>query len=104
MYVEIPTKVSLYGLIKDIDNIGAAHSNMVLEAVLTDVLHQLLQIVDLSNCDTAVHTVWVVGNLTLAQVGLDDALRIVCRNAEEGKRTFTDLGINSTKSINFIIK
>ena len=101
MYVELPTKVSLYGLIKDIDNIGAAHGNMVLKAVLTDVLHQLLQIVDLGNGYTAVHTVWVVGNLALAEIGLDNALRIVGRYAEEGEGAFADLGLDSTKGIYF---
>ena len=99
MGVEIPAEVGLDGLVEDVDDIGAAHGDMVLEAVLADVLHQPLQVVDLGHGDAAVHAVRIVGNLALAQVGLDATLGVVGGDAEEGERTTGDLGIDSTEGV-----
>ena len=88
MNVEVPAEISLDGLVQNVDDIGATHSHMMLETVLADVLHQLLQVVNLRDCDTAIHSVRIVGELTLAQIGLDGALWIVGRDAEEGKWAF----------------
>ena len=72
---------------------------MVLETILADVLHQFLQIVNLRHSNTAIHAVWVIGDFALAQVRLDTAFGIVRRDAEEGKRAFANLGIDSTKGV-----
>ena len=58
---------------------------MVLETILTDIFHQLLQVINLGNSDTAVHAVWLVGNLSFAEIGLDAATRVVGGDAEEGE-------------------
>lgn len=101
MNVEVPTEIGLYGLVENVDNIGTTHGNMVLEAVLTDVLHQLLQVVDLGHSDATVHAIGVVGDFSLTEIGLDAAFGIVGRNTEEGEGAFADLRIDSTKGINF---
>ena len=88
MYIKVPAEVGVDGLVKDVDDIGAAHGNVVFEAVLADILHQLLQVVDLRDSNTAVHAVGVVGDFTLTQISLDAAFGVVCRDAEEGERTF----------------
>lgn len=97
--VEVPAEVGLDGFVQDVNDIGAAHSHMVLEAILADILHQLLQVVHLCDGNTSVHAVWVVGQLSLTQIGLDTALRVVGRDAEEGERTFADLGIYGSKGV-----
>ena len=51
MYIQVPSEIGLDGLVKDVDDIGAAHGNVVFEAVLADILHQLLQVVDLRDSD-----------------------------------------------------
>ena len=99
MHVQVPTQIGVDGLVEDVHHISAAHGHMVLEAILADVLHELLQVVNLCHCYTAIHAIGVVGELTLAQIGLDSALRIVCRDAEEGEGTFRDFGIDSTKGV-----
>ena len=88
MYIKVPAEVGVDGLVKDVDDIGAAHGNVVFEAVLADILHQLLQVVDLRDSDTAVHAVGVVGDFALAEIGLDATLGVVGRDAEEGKWAF----------------
>ena len=88
MHIQVPSQIGLDSLVKDIHHVGATHSHMMLETVLADILHQFLQVVDFRNGDTAVHSVGIVGDLTLAEIGLDDALRVVGRDAEEGKWTF----------------
>ena len=45
MHVEVPAKICLDGLIQDVNHIGAAHSYMMLETILADILHQLLKVV-----------------------------------------------------------
>lgn len=97
MYIKVPTQISLYRLIEDVHHVGAAHRHMMLEAVLTDILHQLLQVINLSDSDTSVHSVWIIGNLTLAEVCLDTALRVIGGDAEEGERTARHFGIDGTK-------
>ena len=87
MHVELPAEVGFDGLLQDVDHLGTAHGHVVLKAVLADVFHQLLQVVYLRHGDTAVHAVGVVGDLALAEIGLDDALRIVGGDAEEGEGT-----------------
>ena len=99
MDVEVPTEVGLDGLIEDVDDIGAAHGHMVLEAVLADVLHQLLQVVDLRHSDAAVHAVGIVGDLSLAEIGLDTALGIVGGDAEEGEGALTHFRIDCTEGV-----
>ena len=88
MDIEIPAQIGVDGLIEDIHHIGAAHGHMVLESVLADIFHQLLQVIHLRDSDTSVHAVGVVGNLSLAEIGLDFALGIVGRDAEERERAF----------------
>ena len=58
-----------------------------------------VQVVDLCHSDTTVHTIGVVGNLTLAEVGLDAALGIVGRDAEEGKGTLADLCVDCAEGV-----
>ena len=99
MYIKVPTQISLYRLIKDVHHIGAAHRHMMLETVLTDILHQFLQVINLSDSDTSVHSVWIIGNLTLAEVCLDTALRVIGGDAEEGERTARHFGIDGTKGL-----
>ena len=101
MHVEVPAEIGLDGFVQDVNHIGAAHSHVVLETILADILHQLLQVIDLRHGDAAVHAIGIVGNLTLAQVSLDTALRVVCRDAEEGEGTLRNLGIDSTEGIDF---
>ena len=101
MYVEIPSEIGLDGLIQDIDHISTTHGDVMFETILADVFHQFLQVVNLRHGNTAIHTLGVVGNLTLAQIGLDGALGVVCRDAEEGEGTFADLGIDGTEGIDF---
>ena len=72
---------------------------MVLETVLADVFHQALQVVHLRYGDAAVHAVGVVGYLTLAQIGLDAALRVVGGKTEEGEGTFRHLGVDGAESV-----
>ena len=72
----------------------------MLKTVLADVFHQLLQVVDLRHSDAAVHTVGIVGDLTLAEIGLDTPLGIIGRDAEEGKGTFRHFRIDSAEGIN----
>ena len=66
MYVKLPAEISLDGLVQNVNHIGTTHGHMMLEAVLADVLHQPLQVVNLRHGDSAIHAVGVVGNLTLA--------------------------------------
>ena len=99
MYIKVPSEVGLDGLVKDVDNIRAAHGDMVLETVLADVLHQLLQVVDLRHSDATVHAIGIVGDLTLTEVGLDAALGIVGGDAEEAERSLRDLRIDSSEGV-----
>ncbi len=72
---------------------------MVLETILTDILHQLLKVVHLCHSNASVHAIRVVGQLALAQIALDATQRIVSRNAEESEFTFCALGIHGTKGV-----
>ena len=72
---------------------------MMLEAVLADILHQLLQFRYFRHHDAAVHSVWIIGHLALTEIGLDTALRVVGRDAEISERAFADLGIDSTECL-----
>ena len=71
----------------------------MLEAVFADILHQLLQVVHLCHGDAAVHAVGVVRQLTLAQIRLDAALRVVGRDAEEREGTLADLCIYRSEGV-----
>ena len=101
MRIQLPSEVGLDGFLHDVDDVGAAHGNMVLKAVLADILHQLLQIVDLRHSDTAIHAVGIVGNGAFAQICLDIALGVVGRDAEERERAFADLGIDGAEGVDF---
>ena len=74
---------------------------MVLEAVLANVFHQLLQVIDLGDCDTSIHAVGVVSDFALTKISLDDALGVVGRDAEESEGTFADLGIDGAEGVDF---
>ena len=66
MYIKVPAEIGFNGLADNIYHIGTTHGDMVLEAVLADILHQFLQVIDLCHGDTAVHAIWVVGDVPLA--------------------------------------
>ena len=99
MYVKVPAEVGVDGLVKDVDHVGAAHSNVVFEAILADVLHQALQVVDLRDSDTPVHAVGIVGDFALAKVSLDAATWVVGGDAEEGEGTLAHLGVDSAEGV-----
>ena len=44
MTIVVPTEVVFYSLIYDVSNMTAYESHVVLETVLADVLHELLEI------------------------------------------------------------
>ena len=100
MTIVVPTEVVFYSLIYDVSNMTAYESHVVLETVLADVLHELLEIVNLCNCDTSVHCVWIVCDLSFSEVRLDAALRIVGRDTEECEVTFCNLSADSTECVN----
>ena len=97
MHIKIPSEVVLEGIGDDVGHIAAHKGNMMLEAVATDVLHQLLEVIDLGNSDATIHSVRIVGDLAFAYVSANLAGSIVGRYAEESELTFADLGINSTE-------
>ena len=99
VHVEVPAEVGVDSLIKNIHHIGAAHGHVVLEPILADVFHQLLQVVHLGDGDAAIHAIGIIGDLTLAEVSLDTTLRVVGGDAEEGEIASGDLGIYCTEGI-----
>ena len=100
MNVEVPAEVGLDGLLYDINDIGSTHGYMVLEAILADILHQLLQVVHLCDGDTPVHAVGVVGELALAQISLNATFGVVGGDAEEGEGAFADFCVDGAKGVN----
>ena len=97
--ITVPAEICIDGLVEDIHHISAAHGDMMLESVLADEFHQLLQVVNLRNGDATIHTVRIVRDLSLAQISLDAALRVVGREAEERKRSFRHLGVDGSESL-----
>ena len=41
------------------------------ESILTNIFHKRLQIIHLGYCYTTIHSVWVIGQVTFAQIRLD---------------------------------
>ena len=99
MHIKVPTQISLYRFIEDIHYIGAAHSDVMLETVFANILHQLLKVIHLGDSDTTVHSVGVVSDLALAEISLDTTFRVVGGDTEEGERTARHLGIDSTEGV-----
>ena len=97
--VELPSEVGLDGLADYVNDIGAAHGDMVFETVLADILHQLLQVIHLRHGNATIHAVWVIGDRSLTEIRLDASLRIIGGDAEEGEVTGSDLRIDSTEGI-----
>ena len=99
MHIEIPAEISLDGFLQNIDNIGSHHRYMVLETVLADELHEGLEVIDLRNSDTAIHSVRIGCDLTLAEICLDLTEGIVSRNAEESEVAGSSLAIYGTEGV-----
>ena len=83
--VDVPSEIGLDGLLQNINNIGATHGNVVFETVFTDVFHQFLQVIHLCYSDATVHSVGIVGQFALAQIGLDASFGIVGGKSEKGE-------------------
>ena len=96
MHIKIPSEIVLERIGNDVGHIAAHKGNMVLEAIATDVLHQLLEVIDLGDSNATIHSVRIVGDLAFAfaYVSANLAGSIVGRYTEEGEFTFTDLGIH----------
>ena len=99
MDIKIPTQIGINGFLQDSSQIATTESHMMLEAVLADILHQLLEFGHFRYYDTAVHSVWIVGHLALTEIGLDATLRVVGGDAEIGERAFADLGIDGAECL-----
>ena len=97
MNIKIPSEIVLERIGNDVGHIAAHKGDMMLEAVATDVLHQLLKVINLGNRDATIHSIRIVGDLSFAYVCANLAGSIVGRYAEESELTFADLGINSTE-------
>ena len=98
--VEIPTEIVVDGFLKNVNNVRAHHCDMVLETVLADELHQLLQVVNLSNGDATVHSIRVVGQLALAEIALYAAKVVVGRDTEISELAFGALAVNCAERVN----
>ena len=97
MYIKIPTEVVFERIGNDISHITAHKCNMMLETIAADVLHQFLEVIDLGDSDTTIHTIRIVGDLAFAYVCTNLAGCIVGRYTEEGELAFADLGIHGAE-------
>ena len=99
MLIDVPTQVIADSLFKDVAHMSANHAHMVLKAVLTHIFHQVLQVGDLTNGDTPVHSIGIVGDDALSQVGFNDSFGIICRDAEVGHVTRGHFPFHSSEGI-----
>ena len=97
MHIKIPSEIVLEGIGYDVGHIAAHQCDMMLESIAANVLHQLLEVIDLRHGDAAVHSVGIVRNLAFAYISADPTGSIVGRNAEEGEVSLADLGIDGAK-------
>lgn len=97
MNIEFPSEIRLDGFLQDVFYVAAHEGNVMLEPVLADELHELLQVGYLCDGDAAVHAVGVVGDAALAHIALDAAARVVGGDAEEGEVAFRHLGVHGTE-------
>ncbi len=97
MHIKIPSEIVFEGIGYDVGHIAAHQCDMMLKAVAANVLHQLLEVIDLRHGDATVHSVGIVRNLAFAHVSADLTGSIVGRDTEEGEVTFADLGIHSAE-------
>ena len=97
--VDVPSEIGLDGLLQNINNIGATHGNVVFETVFADVFHQFLQVIYLCYSDATVHSVGIVGQFALAQIGFDAALGIVGGKSEKGEVALRHFRIDRTKGV-----
>ena len=100
MNINIPTKIIFYGLTQYIYYISANHCHMMFKAVLANKLHKFLQIVHFGDSYTSIHTIWIICKLSLSEITLYTAERIIRRNAELCKISFSAFSIHSTECIN----
>ena len=97
--VDVPSEIGLDGLLQNINNICATHGNVVFETVFADVFHQFLQVIYLCYSDATVHSVGIVGQFALAQIGFDAALGIVGGKSEKGEVALRHFRIDRTKGV-----
>ena len=83
--IKFPTEIGLYGLANNLCHMAAYQCHMVLETVLADILHQLLEVVHLGHGNATIHSVRLIGDIAFAKIGFDTTTRIVGGNTEEGE-------------------
>src|SRR5262245_13630774 len=77
MLVGLPAQVGLEGFFEHIGHVCARHRDVMLEALLTDVVHQLLQARHLDHRVCAERVQRVVGEAALAHIGFDTPFSVV---------------------------
>src|SRR5215472_8523436 len=85
MVVGFPAEVVAEGFFEDIGGVGAGHDDVVFEAVVADVLHEVLEARDAGDCPVAKGVEGVVGEFALAYVGADAAFRVGGGDAAVGE-------------------
>ena len=99
MYVKVPAEIVVHGLFDDVLHLAAYESHVVLEPVLADELHQLLEILDFGYRYAPVHSVMVIGHLAFASVSLNGPGGVVGGNPEEREYAFGNLPVYCTECV-----